>query len=96
MKVKPCPICKIGIPRFVYYALPQSVLPSVWEETEDGLNPMITYKRVECSNCGASTIPMRIKCDQAAEDWNYINEDGSRSQVVQYIKEEVLEVDDSI
>lgn len=95
MKVKPCPVCGIGTPRMVHYALPMKFFPAAWEETEDCLyEPMITYKRIECSNCGASTVGLTTNIDIAAEDWNYTDKEGNRSGVVQYIIEEVLEVGD--
>lgn len=95
IKVKPCPVCKIGKPRMIFYALPLATNPQVWEETEDCLcEPMVTYKKVECSNCGAISIGYQIDLNEAVKDWNYENEEGDRTQILQYIIEESLEVEE--
>ena len=90
--LKPCPICGIGKPRMVHYALPMKWNFDAWEETEDCLfEPIATYKRVECSNCGASTV-LVLTCETAIRDWNHEKEDGNREYVFQYITDEDMEV----
>ena len=92
-KLKPCPICGIGTPRMVHYAPPMKWNFDAWEETEDCLfEPQFTFKRIECSNCGASTGALEISIDAAIGDWNHETENGSRCYVVQYIIDEDLEV----
>ena len=94
-KLKPCPICEIGKPRMVHYALPLKYNPDAWEETEDCLfEPMITYKRIECSNCGASTLALEINVDAAKAAWNHEDENGHRSWIGQYIIDEDMEVEE--
>lgn len=95
IKVKPCPICGIGIPRLVHYAIPMAIHPDGWEETEDCMfEPIITYKKVECANCGAAVVGFQIQCDEAYKDWNYEDKNGDRSLVVQYVYDEELEVEE--
>lgn len=93
-KVKPCPICGIGKLRMSHYAFPLKFNPNLWEETGDCLlEPINTFKRVECSNCGATTY-MNTVVDQAIKYWNEKDENGNRSGVLQYIIDEDLEVKD--
>ena len=93
-KLKPCPICGIGKPRMVHYALPLKYNPDTWEETEDCLfEPMITYKRIECGDCGATTGLM-LTCDLAIDNWNQETEDGNRVGIIQYITDEDMEVEE--
>jgi len=92
-KVKPCPICEIGKPRMTHFAIPFKFYPDIWMETEDCLyEPKCTYKRIECSNCGATTM-LSITVEQAIEDWNEENEKGIRTGIFQYFMDEDLEVD---
>lgn len=93
-KLKPCPICGIGKPRMVHYALPMKWNFDAWEETEDCLfEPMMTYKRIECSNCGA-TAGLMLTCDLAIDNWNQETEDGNRIGILQYIIDEDMEVEE--
>lgn len=94
IKVKPCPICKIGKLRVVHYAFPLKFYPDLWEETEDCLlEPVRTFKRVECSNCGATTY-MNSDVEVAVKYWNE-EENGVRHGVLQYIIDEELEVEEN-
>lgn len=94
-KLKSCPICGIEKPRMVHYALPMKWNPDSWEETEDCLfEPMITYKHIECSNCGAASPYPQILIDAAVNDWNHEDENGNRSYVLQYIIDEDMEVEE--
>ena len=94
IKVKPCPICKIGKLRLVHYAKPMRFDPDDWEETEDCLyEPIMTYKKVECGNCGAITAGWRIKVEEAIKDWNLEDHEGNRGMVVQYYLSEDLKVE---
>lgn len=92
-RIKPCPICGIGKPHMVHYAIPLKVNPDCWEETEDCLfEPMVTYKYIECSNCGARATGLEIRVDDAVNVWNEEDDNGNRTFVVQYIADEELEV----
>ena len=94
-KLKPCPICGIGKPRMVHYALPLKYNPDAWEETEDCLfEPMTTYKRIECSNCGASALTLEINVDTAEAEWKHEDENGNRIWIGQYIIDEEMEVEE--
>jgi hypothetical protein len=94
-KLKLCPICGIGKPRIVHYAPPLVFLPDQWEETEDCLyEPKLTFKRIECSNCGASTGALEISSDAAIRDWNQETSDGIRCRIVQYYIDEDMEVEE--
>ena len=94
-KLKPCPICGIGKPRMVFYAPPLKFQPQQWEETEDCLiEPKMTFKRIECSNCGASNGALEIDLDAAIRDWNQETEDGDRCRIVQHVYNEELEVEE--
>ena len=94
-KLKPCPICGIGKPRMVHYALPLKYNPDAWQETEDCLlEPKMTYKRIECSNCGASTVIVSGNVNTAIKDWNYVMQDGKRPYILQFIIDEELEVEE--
>ena len=86
MMAKRCPQCG-GKPKYVYYAVPQDVDPDGWEFGEYGLEPTILFKRLECKDCGATTVHLSITCDQAIQIWN----DG---HVLQYIgNEDVSDVE---
>ena len=69
MEIKRCPTCG-GAPQFVYYALPCGQFPDAWEETEDGPEPIVLLKRIECSNCKASTPGLVLSCDEAVQMWD--------------------------
>lgn len=94
IKVKPCPICGIGKPRMVHYAKPMKTDPDGWEETDDGVfEPIVTYKHIECSNCGAYAVGLNIDIDRAVRDWNSELDNGHRNLIVQHVCDEELEVD---
>lgn len=93
-KVKSCPICKIGTPRLIHYSIPMKYNPDVWEETEDCLfKPILTSKKVECSNCGASTVTFEMSIEAAINEWNHEDANGKRSWIFQFVAEENLEVE---
>ena len=69
MKAKRCPLCG-GEPQFVHYAIPQEKDPDAWEFTEDGFEPMILFKRLECKECKATTCGVDMVCDDAIKHWN--------------------------
>ena len=93
-KVKPCPICGIGNPRMVHYALPMKYFSDCWEETDDCyFEPVATYKRIECSNCGATSIALTLYCDGAIDMWNHETEDGIRDNIIQYVYDEEMKAD---
>ena len=95
MKVKPCPICGIGKPRMVHYAIPMKFNLDAWEETEDCLfEPIVTYKHIECSNCGAYAAGLPIQIEDAVGDWNLEDDNGRRIYIVQYVYDEELEVEE--
>lgn len=88
-KLKPCPICGIGKPRMVHYAPSLKFFPYQWEETEDCLcEPKFTFKRIECSNCGASTGALEIDSNAAIRKWN------QEIEIVQYVFSEDMEVEE--
>lgn len=93
IKVKPCPVCKIGKPRMVHYAPPLKYSPELWEETENGFKSMATYKHIECGNCGAYAVGLNLSIDGAVSDWNFEDNNGRRTCIVQYIQDEELEVE---
>lgn len=64
MKAKKCPICG-GNPQFVYYSIPGST------DDTDGL--YVLFKRLECSECGASVAELVMTCDDAVSYWNDTN-----------------------
>ena len=69
MKAKCCTICG-GDPIFVEYAVPQYKEPDLWEETEEGLEPIILLKQIECKDCGARNCLLSISTDQVIRNWN--------------------------
>ena len=69
MKVKRCPLCG-GQPKFVYYAIPQIKNPDGWEFCEDGLEPLVLFKRLECKDCKATTCGVDMTIDDAIKHWN--------------------------
>lgn len=94
-KLKPCPICGIGKLRMAHYALPMKWNFDAWKETENCLfEPMMTYKRIECSNCRATSAFLSRFIDGAVSDWNYEDENGDRARIVQYIIDEDMEVEE--
>ena len=87
MKAKRCPLCG-GKPKFMHYAIPAYKHPDGWEETEDGPEPMILAKRLECTQCNATVPFLVLICDDAIKAWNEDN-------IVQFIQsEDVMEVED--
>ena len=86
-KARRCPICG-GKPRFVHYAAPRQQFPDAWEETETGLEPVLTYKRIECEDCMATTM-WWMKCDELIDLWN-------REQILEFVfREAIQEVEDA-
>ena len=73
MKAKRCKLCG-GEPKYVHYAIPEQDYPDGWYESEYGREPMMLFKRLECSKCGApySTIfnkpEVEGKCDKCGGD----------------------------
>lgn len=65
MKAEKCPYCK-GTPMFIYY--------SYGDKELEELN--IIPKRIECSECGATTFGMYTTLDDAVRAWNYQDESG--------------------
>lgn len=85
MKAKLCPVCKTGKPQFVYYAIPGS--------TDDPAGKYVLFKRVECSNCGASVARLVMTLDDAVRYWNDINPATGRRYVLEKIGVESCEVE---
>ena len=72
VKVKRCKLCG-GEPKFVYYCIPESDHPYAWYEDDDGKEPYILLKRLECSNCGATVPQLMMVIDDAVDYWNEQN-----------------------
>lgn len=72
MKAKPCPICG-GDPIYVEYAIPKDKEPDLWEETEDGLEPVALMKQMECRDCGARGWLVSVSCIDVIKSWNEEN-----------------------
>jgi hypothetical protein len=87
MKAKRCPLCG-GQPQFKYYAVPACKCPDGWEYTEDGYEPMILAKRLECVGCHATVPFLVLSCEDAVQAWN-------DEQMVQFIGQEpVMDLDE--
>lgn len=69
MKAKRCPVCG-GAPQYVHYAIPGS--------TKDPDGIFILFKRLECSQCGATVAHLVMTCGDAVEYWNSKNKEGKR------------------
>lgn len=69
MKAKRCPVCG-GSPQYVHYAIPGST------KNPDGI--FILFKRLECSQCGATVASLVLTCDDAVKYWNSLNKEGKR------------------
>ena len=82
MKAKLCPICG-GKPVFIHYAIPKKVCPDAWEETETGFEPLMTYKRIECENCKATTMYWN-QCDELIQVWN-------ERKIIEFITQEPIQ-----
>lgn len=102
MKAKRCPLCENEV-RLVHYAIPEIYFPAGWEDSGYDPNdpdyirsePMITYKRVECISCGATSPHLSVQCDQAIEQWNAIDEKDGHRHVIQKWHDEVLQMEES-
>ena len=70
---KTCPVCGSNELQWVYYAPPEKSCPDLWEFDEDGYNPTILLKRIECKDCGASVGGLSLTCDEAIAYWNDTN-----------------------
>ena len=69
MKARRCPVCG-GAPQYVHYAIPGS--------TKDPDGIFILFKRLECSQCGATVAHLVMTCDDSVRYWNDTNEYGNR------------------
>ena len=69
VKVKRCKLCG-GKPKFVYYNIPKQDNPEGWYGSEDGVEPYILFKRLECSECGATVLHLALMIDDAVACWN--------------------------
>lgn len=85
-KAKKCPVCNGEKLKWVYYSPSASVAPDLWEFDEDGFNPLILFKRIECANCGATTSSVHLVLSDALATWNYADDTGRK--VLQRIGEE--------
>ena len=88
MKAKRCPLCG-GKPVFMEYAVPRNKEPDLWEETENGLEPVFLTKLIMCGDCGALGTLASISCDETVKAWN-------EGHILEWIcKEPVQEVEDA-
>jgi hypothetical protein len=84
MKAKKCPLCN-GEPQFVYYAIPDS--------TNDPDGIYVLFKRLECTECGATVANLVMTCDDAVNYWNEINPNTNRRYVLEKVGTEPCEAE---
>ena len=78
--IKRCKLCG-GEPKWVHYAIPEQDYPEGWDFFEDGLEPMVLFKRLECKDCKATTVQLFVTLDDAEQLWN-------EGRIVQYQMDE--------
>lgn len=81
MKVKRCPVCKTGTPKYMMYSIPGAT------NDPDGL--YVLFKRLECRNCGATVPNLVMTVDDAVSYWNDINPKTGRRYVLEKTGEEI-------
>lgn len=87
-KAQKCPVCGSNQLKFVHYAPPEKDSPDCWDYGEDGMEPMILFKRVECRECGATVPNLVLTIDMAIDFWNDINPKTGCRYALQKIGEE--------
>ena len=87
MKAKRCPVCG-GSPQFVHYAIPGST------KNPDG--KFILFKRLECSQCGATVDQLVMTCDDAVRYWNDVNKQGNRPVLERIGVEPCMDVEEAL
>ena len=87
MKAKRCKLCG-GEPKYVHYAIPEQDHPDGWDWSEYGREPMILFKRLDCSKCGATVAQLVMTVDDAVNYWN------EQNILVRYGEEKVREVEE--
>lgn len=90
MKAQLCPVCNSDKLKWIYYAPPAKSEPTLWEFDEDGYNPLILYKRIECAECHATVPGLALTLDEAIAYWNTKNKKTGSRYVVQKIGEELV------
>ena len=88
MKAKRCKLCG-GEPKYVHYAPPRTDHPELWKDMENGLEPIMLFKRLECKLCGATVPSLSLSLDDAVKIWN------EQNILVRYMEENVLDVEES-
>ena len=87
MKAKRCPVCG-GAPQYVYYASPGS--------TKDPDGIFILFKRLECSQCGATVAGGGGGGGGGVRYWNDTNEHGNRPVLERVSVEPCREVEEAL
>ena len=87
MKAKRCPVCG-GSPQYVHYAIPGST------KNPDG--KFILFKRLECSQCGATVAHLVMSCDDAGRYWNDVNKQGNRPVLERIGVEPCMDVEEAL
>ena len=87
MKAKRCKLCG-GEPKYVHYAIPEQDYPDGWYDSEYGREPMVLFKRLECSKCGATVAQLVMTVDEAVKYWN------EQNILVRYGEEKVWDVEE--
>ena len=96
MKAKRCKLCggapkyiyyAIPQPKYVYYAIPQQDYPEGWYESEEGEEPYVLFKRIECQECGATVPHLKMSLDDAVSAWN------EQKILIRYGEEKVRDVE---
>lgn len=87
MRAKRCPVCS-GTPQYVHYAIPGS--------TNDPDGIFVLFKRLECSQCGATVVHLVMSCDDAVRYWNDVNKQGNRPVLERIGVEPCMDVEEAM
>ena len=87
MRAKRCPVCG-GTPQYVHYAIPGS--------TNDPDGIFVLFKRLECSQCGATVAHLVMSCDDAVRYWNDVNKQGNRPVLERIGVEPCMDVEEAL
>ena len=56
----------------------------------------VLFKRLECSQCGASVAQLVMTCDDAVRYWNDVNEQGNRPVLERIGVEPCMDVEEAL
>lgn len=68
--ISSCPYCKSTKLKTIFYCSHALAEPDFWTWDDTGYLPKLTLKRIECTECGATTPDLAASSAEAIKNWN--------------------------